>query len=401
MMAELENLPQMLEQLNNQSFQHFSVYCCVNQEEEESLRESEVYHENQECLSLLRRTTNLDIKIIDRSSKGCGWVGKRKGVGWARKELFAAIQNDCDKNELIVSMDADTHFSSTYLESILNRLNSHPQWNALCVPYYHPLVSSLDTINRSMLRYELYMRYYLLNLLEIDNPYAFSALGSAMAFPLWAYNRVGGITPLQGGEDFYLMQKFAKTGTFGLWLNEVVEPQGRISNRVPFGTGPAIAKGIDSMEKKYPFYPLHAFEDVRKTFATMPLLYENDIETPMSSFLREQLATEDLWGSVRKNFKNKELFIHATEERVDGLRILQYLRIIQKEYETENSCNQLIKYCQSRGINIDDNFDFEHTPIDSINNLRNELFNLELTLRRNHDNNTLNKHTNNKQQNES
>ena len=397
MMAELENLPKMLEQLRAQTFQHFSVYFCVNQPEEAPSLHSIIFKENQECLSILKETCDIDIKIIDRSSIGYGWKGKKKGVGWARKELFSAITNDCDRKEIVVSLDADTYFSPTYLESVIKQLNSHPHWSALCVPYYHPLSSDHPGLNRPMLRYELYMRYYLLNLLEAHNPYAFSALGSAMAFPLWAYNRVGGITPLQGGEDFYLMQKFAKTGTIGLWLEEAVYPEGRTSNRVPFGTGPAIAKGIDSMDNKYPFYPLSAFDEIKNTFDSIPLLFENDIEMPMTSFLKEQLATEDLWGKLRKNFKTKELFIHAVEERIDGLRILQYLRTKHQESPTENSCNQLIKYCKSKSIKLADDFNFEHTPVSSINELREELFRLEMKLRKEHDYNLSNKHTINRQ----
>ncbi len=385
MLAELENLPALLEMLNRQTFRDFTFYCCVNNPDEWSCGGNEeqqrMYADNQATLDQLLsfQFLNLDSKIVilDFSSPGRGWRGKRRGVGWARKELFAAIAHDCADNELVVSLDADTEISETYLESVLCTMNAHPEHSALCVPYYHPL-SGNEKQDRAMLRYEIYMRHYLLNLLESDNPYAFTALGSAMVFPLWAYRRVGCITPLQGGEDFYLMQKFAKTGQVLLSCNEVVRPQGRRSSRVPFGTGPAIAKGLDSMDSTYPLYPQEAFGAVANTFALFPNLYEKDIETPMSDFLRQQLKTDDLWQPLRKNFKTRGLFIHACQERVDGLRILQYL----KTFPLRRPEEEFRFFCNNHRISLSADFSFRTSPITEINALRDALFELEQSFRR-------------------
>ncbi len=366
MLAELSNLPLLLHRLRQQTFRHFTLYCCVN-----NVEGGMGYDENQQCLQLLNQVEDLTVVVIDRSSKGLGWSGKKKGVGWARKVLFERILSEHDDNEVVVSLDADTDFDPNYLEAILATLNAHPQSNAFCVPYYHPLSGS-DTLDRPMLRYECYMRHYLLNMFYIGSPYAFTALGSAMAFPLWAYRHVGGITPLQGGEDFYLMQKFAKTGTLVSQFVEpysnqqmAVRPAGRTSNRVPFGTGPAIARGVQGMDQSYPFYRPEGFNAVKATYEAFPALYEKDIETPMSPFLRQQLGTDDLWQPLRKNFKKRELFIHACAERVDGLRILQFLKS-NPAYRLDPS--QL-------PVN------FLHDPIPTLDTYRNQLFAEEMELR--------------------
>ena len=198
------------------------------------------------------------------------------------------------------------------------------------MPYYHPL-SGCDDLDRAMLRYECYMRHYHIGLLRIGSPYAFTALGSAIVCPAWAYRRVGGITPLMGGEDFYLMQKFAKTGQILQRFDApydalYVRPQGRTSTRVPFGTGPAIARGLDTMDESYPFYAPEGFDAVKATTDLFPALYDADIETPLSPFLRQQLATDQLWEPLRRNFKTRDRFVHPCHERLDGLRILQYLK---------------------------------------------------------------------------
>lgn len=390
MLAELKNLPALLEMLNRQTFRDFAFYCCVNNPDEWSCSDNEeerrMYADNQATLGRLLSFQSLNpdskIVILDFSSPGRGWKGRKRGVGWARKELFAAIARDCADNELVVSLDADTEISETYLESVLYTMNAHPEHSALCVPYYHPL-SGDEKQDRAMLRYEIYMRHYLLNLLESDNPYAFTALGSAMVFPLWAYRRVGGITPLQGGEDFYLMQKFAKTGQVLLSCNEFVRPQGRRSSRVPFGTGPAIAKGLDSMDYTYPLYPAEGFRSVAETFALFARLYDEDVETPMSDFLRQQLKTDELWQPLRKNFKTRDLFVHACQERVDGLRILQFL----KTFDVRPAEEEIALFCSDRRIPLPEGFIFSTSPINTVDSLRNSLFEREMMLRRCHDEN--------------
>lgn len=365
-LAEQDNLPSLLSRFRRQSFRDFTLYLCVNNEEQ-----GYGYAENQTSLRLLHSVDDLPLVIIDRSSKGLGWTGKKKGVGWARKLLFDRIAADHDKNELVVSMDADTGFDDDYLEAVCNTMNAHPDYTAFCVPYYHPL-SGDDILDRPMLRYECYMRHYLIQLLRIANPYAFTALGSAMAFPIWAYRRVGGITPLQGGEDFYLMQKFAKTGALLLCFSSpihsrlTVRPQGRVSSRVPFGTGPAIAAGIEEMHSRYPFYNEQGFEAVKATYDSFPSLYEQDIETPMSPFLRQQLATDDLWSPLRRNFRTCAHFTRACAERVDGLRILQYLK-------NTPDCRLPLNALP---------VDFHNDSIKRLDDYRNQLFAEEMSLRK-------------------
>lgn len=234
----------------------------------------------------------------------------------------------------------------------------------------------------------------MLSLLLIDNPYAFTALGSAMAFSAAAYRKAGGITPLQGGEDFYLMQKFVKTGILlrkgdgALGASCLVQPQGRISHRVPFGTGPAIAKGIDAMETSYPFFPAQSYQKIQNTYKLFPSLYSHDAETPMSSFLRWQFRTDDLWGPLRRNFKDPALFIHACQERVDGLRILQFLRAEQQKRceRQDNTASTLpeetfMQIFPSIGLERTEHLNFATSPLSELDQIRNLLFQKEMELR--------------------
>lgn len=403
-LAESANLPQLVESLKCQTFKDFDVYICVNNPESWSSATDDssrmMYLDNQVSLVYLYHIAESwqQFHIIDCSSPSHCWKGKKQGVGWARKTIMDTILEEHDDNELIVSLDADTDFSEKYLESVLDSMNAHDDCDAFAVPYYHPL-SGIEETDRAMLRYEIYMRHYLINMLAIKRrlselyaskydihntafPYAFTALGSAMVFPLWAYRRVGGYTPLQGGEDFYLMQKFAKTGRLLLASDEVVRPQGRVSSRVPFGTGPAIAKGVDSMDDSYPLYTHETFEAIAETYSLFPSLYTKDIDTPMTSFLCSQLKIDDIWQPLRKNFKSLELFVHACQERVDGLRILQFLKYYREQMASKPSSEEELRCCcNNHGISIPDGFDFASSSLESINSVRDNLFNLEMSLR--------------------
>lgn len=377
MMDELDNLPRLLQLLAEQTFAQFALYVCVNQPDswwtdgQEAHRA--VCERNAATMDLLLAETRFPIEVLDCSSLGRGWQGKKTGVGWARKLLFESIASHSDDDELLVSLDADTDFDADYLQQVLDTMNAAPSASVLSVPYYHPLCGDAET-DRPLLRYECYMRYYLVSLLERENPYAFSALGSAMVFPLWAYRRVGGITPLQGGEDFYLMQKFCKTGRVLLNTCALVRPQGRQSARVPFGTGPAVMSGLARQAERYPFFAQEGFDRVAETYALFPALYDADLPTPMSIFLQEQLKTDDLWAPLRKNFRTKQLFVKACAERVDGLRILQYL----KRFPVGE--NNFVLFMQNHGESLP-GFSFSDSDIHRINQVRDHLFRIEMHLR--------------------
>lgn len=385
-MDELDTMPLLIESLKKQSFGNFNLYVCVNNPDDwwNSADKTDIVNNNIQLINLLNSTNDIKITIIDKCTKGNGWTGKKKGVGMARKLLFDRIIADHNSDNIIVSMDADTTFGTNYLHSIAEQFNTTPRLSAIAVPYYHPLGNDDDNDNRAILRYELYMRYYMLQLLRIKSPYAFTALGSAMAFTPQAYTVAGGITPLEGGEDFYLMQKFCKTGHISIYNPEVVYPSSRTSHRVPFGTGPAVNKGIAEQEKSYPFYPAALFDDIQETFRSFGSLYNHDCNTPMTTFLQNQLKTADIWQPLRKNYKKEDLFVKACTERVDGLRILQYLK---QEYATRyiqntNSEIYLKEYCHSQGIALPDNFSLTHSPIATINDIRNILFQKENTMRK-------------------
>ena len=329
----------------------------------------------------------IDIQIIDKTSPGKGWEAKRGGVGWARKVIMDEIASYASDQDIIVSIDADTYYPEDYLEKLVYTFKTEPGLYGLAIPYYHKLAG--DETDRLILRYEIYMRNYLLNMINIRNPYSYTAIGSAMAFPVWAYRKVGGLTPVKSGEDFYFMQKLAKNGKIGNWTDTVAYPSPRFSDRVLFGTGPALIKGNNHDWNSYPIYTYKSFLKVKDTFDLFEKLMRSDIEIPMSSFLKKQFNNNNIWEPLRLNYKDVKNFINACERKVDGLRILQYLR---NERVQEIKNNETILFENLSLLYPDDtlldeiigleDFSFEQSSIEYLNKIRDYLFQKENVLRK-------------------
>ena len=323
--------------LQQQSYTDFSLVVCVNQPDDwwGHPEENAVCADNQRSLELLNDWKGFPVQVLDKSSRGKGWTGKHFGVGWARKTALDRCREMAGDEDILLCLDADTSFGPGYFKAIVEAMGQHPQCVALSVPYYHHPAGSIEQ-QRAIFRYEIYMRYYAINLWRIGSPYAFTALGSAIAVRAAAYTRVGGITPFKSGEDFYFLQKLRKFGPLLTWCREKVYPSSRLSTRVFFGTGPALIKGLSGDWSSYPLYATSLFDEVRQTTELFPALLEKDIPTPMDAFLRHIFNETDIWQPLR--FK-KTQFVRACHEKVDALRILQFLKSKALTDEHSNAGN--------------------------------------------------------------
>lgn len=336
-MDELDYLPVTLDALSKQDTRlPFEVYVCVNQPDEywNHPERQTVCKNNQKLLEFLHDYKSLTLHILDFASPGLGWKGKKTGVGFARKVLFERILSECDPKDIIISLDADTTFGTYYLQSVADRFERNPEMTAMSVPYYHPLNGGDEIRDKALLRYEIYMRNYAVNLLKISSPYGFTALGSAIAMRACSLKKIGNITPYQSGEDFYLVQKFCKMGGLSLFNTECVYPAGRYSDRVPFGTGPAMKLGAEGIWDSYPIYHFSFFTSIQEAYGKLRELYENKISVMENDFLRflqKENQKPDIWQDIRENVSDFQHFVKAFHQKADGLRILQFVRAKQQQ----------------------------------------------------------------------
>jgi hypothetical protein len=200
-----------------------------------------------------------------------GTPKKIAGVGFARKMgMDEAVRRfaDLDKPRgIIVSLDADCLVSADYFQTIEDAFRENPQKEAFTFGFQHdfdPSLYSQEEIEACRL-YEMYLRYYRSALHSTGFPYSFHTIGSCFAVTALAYTKVGGMPSRQGGEDFYFLHKLAPMNAIGEIADTLVYPSPRISDRVPFGTGPSV-QNIIADGNGYKVYNYRLFDILRSFF---------------------------------------------------------------------------------------------------------------------------------------
>ncbi|MDF1571365.1 MAG: hypothetical protein P1P82_07095 [Bacteroidales bacterium] len=122
----------------------------------------------------------------------------------------------------------------------------------------------------AIVNYELHQRYYLEAVRYTGYPHAYHTVGSAFAVRAGAYCRQGGMSKRQAGEDFYFIQKVAMQGNFSECNTTTVHPSPRPSDRVPFGTGPAIARQLETPGEPFLTYAPLLFQHLHDFYALIP-----------------------------------------------------------------------------------------------------------------------------------
>jgi hypothetical protein len=208
--------------------------------------------------ALLAKRALVSILVIDRFSSG-KHLPNKQGVGLARKVLADVACDFIAKGWVhspwIYQTDGDALIPADYFTQIKSEeVNNYS--SAIFRFQHNPCAMDDDNVHLASALYELYLHYYVLGLSFAKSPYAFYTIGSTIACHYEHYCAVRGFPKRKAGEDFYLLNKLAKTGKVRQLTGDPILLQGRKSNRVPFGTGMAIEKisGLLSQDQKYSVY---------------------------------------------------------------------------------------------------------------------------------------------------
>lgn len=279
------------------------------------------------------------IHVIDEPA-----LPKRKaGVGLARKigmdEAVRRLSDVGNDEGIIACFDADTTCTPDYLTALYDHFHAHPKTPGCSIRFAHPTFGT-DHPPRHYLGityYELHLRYYNQAIRATGYPNAFHTVGSAMAVRSAAYQKQGGMNTRKAGEDFYFLHKIIALGQFTELNNTLVIPSPRASNRVPFGTGKAIADFVTAGRSGYYTYNPQAFRYLHTFFKHIPEFYltapslvtlGGDLPYILIDFLGAYFF-EDRIAEIRANSKGYNSFRKRFFRWFNAFMILKFVHYVR------------------------------------------------------------------------
>ena len=264
---------------------------------------------------------------------------KFRNVGNARKVGFdhVILQSDgkvTDQDTLFFSLDADTLVAPDYFEKAFAWAHTAPHASGAVFHFEHRWQDAATA--PAGMRYEIYLRDYAWKLRECGSNYGFWTIGSAFMCRMKSYMRCGGMRRCAAGEDFYFLQALRKTGVVGVVPDTTVYPSARISGRVPFGTGPAIAaitqgKACDLYNPE-PFRLLKEFFLACKS-ASYETLSANapDMAPPALAEYLKQMDFAVIWRKIAANSpKTQPKLLEQLHNFCDSFFIMKFCHYLEE-----------------------------------------------------------------------
>jgi hypothetical protein len=263
------------------------------------------------------------------------------GVGLARKigmdEAASRVSSNSDCDGVIVSVDADCKVAADFLIKIRHLFADHHDCPGVSIYFEHPIPArERMPIDEAIIDYELHLRYYVRGQRIARFPYAFHTVGSAMACRAAVYAEQGGMNRRQGGEDFYFIQKLIALGGYRTLTTTTVYPGVRLSTRVPFGTGPAIASAMNNTGGQETFAP-EIFSDLAE-FCAASADQPEKLETMVRAFpeaLRQFLDSQSFETrliEIQRNVSSPQAFRKRLYRWFNAFRFLKFAQFASETF---------------------------------------------------------------------
>ncbi len=217
-------------------------------------------------LRIVRWNAGTTLLLVDCCSDGRQLPAKQ-GVGLARKIgadlALACIEYGLVTTPWIYCTDADAILPQGYFDD--GDWDEDVDAAVVLYPFTH------QPVHEHILHYEISLRYYALQLAWAGSAYGFHTIGSLLKIRDRHYAAVRGFPKRKAAEDFYMLNKLAKTGkVVRLTLPQLVLSS-RISLRVPFGTGATMQRL--SAQPELRFYHPDIFRQLRVTLTLLDDLW--------------------------------------------------------------------------------------------------------------------------------
>jgi hypothetical protein len=267
------------------------------------------------------------------------------GVGLARKigmdEAVRRFEAAGSRKGILLCLDADCTCSTNYLRAVHRAFAEDPAVAAGLVHFEHIYQDAENhRLRRSVVDYELHLRYHVASLRLAGYPYPFHTVGSCMAVRSDIYQAQGGMNRRKAGEDFYFLHKIFPHGRTVRINGAVVYPGVRCSQRVPFGTGATLTRLQQSGSESLRTYHRNSYLDLKAIFSHPEKLFIAGLNRTaiserwpesLQAFLRGKDADALLQGfSVQA--KSAKVFRDRLFRWFDGLKTLKFLHFARDHF---------------------------------------------------------------------
>ena len=284
-----------------------------------------------------RTEKGIEVLAIDRASPG-RQIPRRQGVGLARKigadVACALFARGAIRSPWLYFTDADVRLPPDYLQQPPERPGS------LVMPFRH---EAADGLLARAERYELHLRYYVDRLRNAGSPYAFHTIGSTIAIHADVYAKVRGVPKRNAGEDFYLLNKAAKTAPVFAATRPEIVIRARPSNRVPFGTGPALRAMRDV--QSFASYAYESFELLREAIGLID--QGTSIQTRTHRLL-EELGFFHRLERAKAQHRHRHTLRKSMHQWFDAFRTLRFIHLA-RVYHPDRSLTSMLDELYGRG----------------------------------------------------
>ena len=290
-------------------------------------------------------------KLVLRPIYAPSVQAKFAGAGMARKiGMDEAVRrlNQVNRPEgIIISLDSDCLVSSNYLKRIEAAFSETKSCFAATINFRHRFEEIMDPRQEMGMRlYEDYLHYYKQALEYAGFPHSIYTIGSAFAVRAEAYVKQGGMNRRQAGEDFYFLHKLTKLGQLVEINDAFVYPSGRVSDRVPFGTGAAMTKWMNDADDLNLTYCFDAFLDLKQLFDRAGEFYKinstlyAEIISTLPPTVQQYLIVvsfDEKLAEINRNSSSPESFRKRFFQAFDAFQVLKFLNHVHEyQYSTQN-----------------------------------------------------------------
>ena len=278
--------------------------------------------------TLLKRLSNLsssNLLLIDQVTKP---LPRRQGVGLARKigcDIALNLHNlGAITSPWIYTSDADVLLPGNYFSHTLSSSGAHV--------FTHRHESADVALQSAVDLYDQHMAYYVAGLTYAGSRYAYPTLGSTIAVHAETYAQVRGFPKRNAAEDFYLLNKVAKVSSVRFTPEVEILIQARLSERVPFGTGPALTR-ILSEQSPFLSYDLRAFQALKTTLAALDGFAETGVMEIDRTLLEiiNSLGWQDRAARFVRAYKPAQRR-RAVHDWFDGLKTLRFMHLAADQF---------------------------------------------------------------------